>query len=269
LTVPEAGKAIKLVYAYYPNFKTEDPSLMVKVWADSFANKSYSQVETAIIYYVHAGHTFPPGIADVLKIFNDTEKLDSPESLGALEAWNLVSQALHNGIYGYQEEYAKLPPLIQETLGAASILKEWAMLDEQEVQTVVASNFQRSYRAKQASYEERLKIPEAIRTALRGNTQQGLQSIGDIIKPLASAAPKALEAPKMLAYTDRDAWQYIKDKGYTIPTDFGIHYAKSMPDMPWQEALDRAEENWQRAMKTDGGEEAAVCKPMPGNVSAG
>lgn len=67
------------------------------------------------------------------------------------------------GLYNAREEYDKLPPVVQCVVGSSSQLKEWAMMDAETVQSVVASNFQRSYMARAERERERMALPSAVR----------------------------------------------------------------------------------------------------------
>ena len=65
------------------------------------------------------------------------------------EAWSLVAKALSRGIYNAREEFEKLPEDIQRIIGSAGQIHDWAMMDERDVQTVIASTFKRAWRARQ------------------------------------------------------------------------------------------------------------------------
>ena len=89
-------------------------------------------------------------------------------SRNAMSAWALVSKACSNGIYGYREEFAKLPPEVQRAVGAPEVLREWAMMESDTVQSVIASNFQKNYRATQERQKELEKLPQNVRDMLAG-----------------------------------------------------------------------------------------------------
>ena len=97
--------------------------------------------------------------------------LTAPATLSETEAWALVSKAIRNGIYGYQEEYDKLPPTVRAAVGRPEQLKEWAMMDVGETESVVASNFMRGFRTVQKRDRETAMIPESVRTLISGVTQ--------------------------------------------------------------------------------------------------
>ena len=84
----------------------------------------------------------------------------------------MVSKACSNGIYGYREEFAKLPPEVQRAVGAPEQLREWAMMDSDTVQSVVASNFQRNYRASQTRAREQAKLPPNVLQMIAGVSER-------------------------------------------------------------------------------------------------
>ena len=93
-------------------------------------------------------------------------KLTAPNEMTEQEAWSLVLKALSNGTYGSQKEFDKLPPVLQRLVGSPNQLKEWALMDSDTVNSVVASNFQRSYRARAANEREFLALPSDVRQAM-------------------------------------------------------------------------------------------------------
>jgi hypothetical protein len=87
------------------------------------------------------------------------------------EAWGYVAKALSRSGYYAQEEFEKLPEQIQRVVGSANQLRDWAMVDNDTLQTVVASNFQRSFRARAKNDKEYLAIPSGIRQTIEQLTQ--------------------------------------------------------------------------------------------------
>ena len=68
------------------------------------------------------------------------------EGMNEAEAWGLISKAIRNGLYGAKEEFAKLPPELQRLVGTPAQLREWAGMDSSTIQSIIASNVQRSFR---------------------------------------------------------------------------------------------------------------------------
>jgi hypothetical protein len=106
---------------------------------------------------------FPPSIGAIKAA---VVKVTQPEEMTEAEAWGLVSRAVSNGIYGSQKEFDALPPVLQRLVGSPNQLKEWAMMDADTVASVVASNFQRSYRARAANEREMLAMPSDVRQTM-------------------------------------------------------------------------------------------------------
>ena len=93
------------------------------------------------------------------------------------EAWGLVSRALRNSAYDSQREFDALPPRLQRLVGSPNQLREWAMLDADTVQSVIASNFQRSYRARTAADLAYAALPADVRALVNGTV--GAMALGE------------------------------------------------------------------------------------------
>ena len=84
----------------------------------------------------------------------------------------MVSKALTNGIYGWREEYDKLPPMVQRAVGRAENLREWAQMDAETVQSVIHSHFLRAYNAQSNKETKMRKLPENVRGLIEGVTRR-------------------------------------------------------------------------------------------------
>lgn len=169
MTLEQAGKIIGILQFNYPdtlkNLSDDALLLYVKQWHKFFEDDDYQIVEKAVRAYVTSStERFMPNVG---MIKEEIRKLTAPEGLSANEAWALVSKAMRNGTYGYREEYAKLPPAVQRAVGSAEQIHEWAVMDSETVQSVVASNFLKSYRTIQKREEELAKLPEGYRESMR------------------------------------------------------------------------------------------------------
>lgn len=164
----EAAKILSIMQTNYPDSfkgKTDEMVLAtINLWAQMFADDSANDVTAAVMAHIAADTgAFMPNVG---MIKNRLTKMRRPDELTEQEAWNLVQNALRNGIYGAKEEYEKLPPMVQRMVGSPSQLKEWAMMDADTVQSVVASNFQRSYKVRAASEREYMALPGDVRNAM-------------------------------------------------------------------------------------------------------
>lgn len=165
MTRKETATILAVLQTNYPeNFKGKSDAIMdamVNLWYGVFARDRYEVVQAAVMAYIQTStDRFMPNIG---MIREEIRKLTTPEGMSEAEAWGLVKNALRNGLYGYREEYAKLPPLVQRCVGSENTIREWAMMDVDSLDSVVASNFQRSYRAISKSEEEWAKLPPGAR----------------------------------------------------------------------------------------------------------
>jgi hypothetical protein len=147
VTQDETGRILSTISEVYPSFrKDRNIRATQAVWARIFANTPYSQVEQALLSYIATDAKGFPPVPGALN-----ERIHQARELAGLnenEAWMLVLRAISRGIYNSAEEFEKLPEDIRRIVGAPRQLYEWAFLDSHEVNTVIASNFKRSWRAR-------------------------------------------------------------------------------------------------------------------------
>ena len=173
MTFEQTRDILTLLQVEYPqSFAKMDGRMMqakLKLWAKEFEADDYRAVYAAVRAIMSAGNReFAPNIANIReKLYSYSERGELTEA----QAWALVSRACSNGIYGYEKEFAKLPPPVQKAVGRAEQLREWAMMDSETVQSVVASNFMRSYKIIAQRERELEKIPPAVRELLVGVTK--------------------------------------------------------------------------------------------------
>lgn len=164
----EAAQVISIMQANYPDsFKGQtDEMVMAKItlWAKMFEADNANEVTAAVMAHMATDtNRFMPPVG-VIK--DALLKLRQPEEMTEQEAWGYVAKALRNGIYGAQQEFDKLPPVIQRIVGSPNQLRDWAVMDADAVQSVVASNFQRSYRARAKNERETLALPESVKAVI-------------------------------------------------------------------------------------------------------
>lgn len=169
MTKKETAQILAVLQANYPDYFRDKSDEMreatVNLWHTCFERDPYPVVQAAVMAYIQTStDRFMPNVG---LIREQIRKLTEPEGLSEAEAWGLVKNALRNGLYGYHEEYAKLPPVVQRCLGSENTLREWAMMESDELDSVVASNFQRSYRAISKSEEEWAKLPPGFRDEMK------------------------------------------------------------------------------------------------------
>ncbi|MCM1059425.1 MAG: replicative helicase loader/inhibitor [Eubacterium sp.] len=162
----ETLQIMAILKTAYPNYYKGESDLeqAANLWTELFKDEDAAVVAAAVkVFIVNDEKGFPPVIGQIKTLVHN---LTSPKELTELEAWGLVNAALRNSLYNSENEYRKLPSVIQRIIGSPSVLREWAQNSSDEVQTVIASNFQRSYRARAKSEREFMALPQSTRDFL-------------------------------------------------------------------------------------------------------
>ena len=164
----ETLKIMAVLQAAYPNFykgmKAESAEGIVILWNLSFADDQYELVSAAVLAHINTNiNPFPPVIS---LIKNAIHTISHPQGMTEMEAWQRVKKSC--SIYDYQQEFERLPPILQRMVGSPPQLREWAIMDADELETVVGSNFMRSYKVRAASQKEYEMLPESVRNVAIG-----------------------------------------------------------------------------------------------------
>lgn len=157
----QTKKIIAVMMATFPNYHPVDLTATVNTWTIMLEEYSYEEVSMALKAFVTSdtsGFAPSPG-----QLIERIKTISTPQSLSETEAWLLVSKALRNGSYGAQEEFEKLPPIIQKCIGSPTQLRNWAQTKNESVENVIQSNFMRTYRTEVKRAEEIEKMPTEIK----------------------------------------------------------------------------------------------------------
>lgn len=149
---------------YYKGMTKKDAEGIVNLWTAMFADEPAGVVAMAVKAHI-AGDSkgFPPHIGAIKEAI---AKLMQPEMMTEQEAVALVLEATRNGTYDSEKEFDKLPPVLRRLVGSPAQIKEWAVMEAATVQSVVASNLQRSYREIAKREKEMLTLPSDIRASM-------------------------------------------------------------------------------------------------------
>lgn len=132
------AKGMKAVYAE-PSFISDKDAF--DVWYALLGDLDYAIVSQATQDYMKSCSKTPRP-ADIR---NRCEELTRGDELTEAEAWALVSKAIRNGNYHAQEEFEKLPPLVQRAVGSYEQIAIWAG-DSGYKELVESSNFMKVYK---------------------------------------------------------------------------------------------------------------------------
>lgn len=170
MTLEETSKILAVIKKEYPHaFKdlTQQEKMdKVAFWQEMFAEDDYGVVGAAVKAYIATDTTgYAPIVGQLKELIR---KLTQPEQMSEQEAVNLILRAAAHSIYCSEEEYERLPPICQRLVGSPAKLKQWAMMDADTVNSVVASNLMRSYKAIAQKEKEYQALPSNVKAVLEG-----------------------------------------------------------------------------------------------------
>ena len=174
MTRDDMKKILAVINSSFPNWKIENISLTIDTWFNFLGHYTYEEVNKAVQTYVLSDSTgFAPSIGQINNLINTINETISGE-LTEMEAWNMVAKALRRSGWHAEEEFAKLPPTIQRAVGSAQMLHNWG-LDENYNESVVMSNFQRSYRAVVEQAKQIRRMPLDIQHMIQEKQNEKLR----------------------------------------------------------------------------------------------
>ena len=222
MNLQETKSMLEVLQAAFPTFyrgmTNEELLRIIKLWQMMFEKETCSDVMNAVYALISTKiDNFPPTIGAVKE---QIVKIKQPQQMSEMEAWSLVNKACRNGSYAATEEFNKLPETVQRAIGSADQLRVWAQMDEETVNSVVASNFMRAYKTKQAQKKEMDMLPNevknymgAVAEKMKLESKEEKKAVGTGLKPLS------LEAPKDMQYVKPPEDLVQKREVYQVPSD--------------------------------------------------
>lgn len=160
MTEKEVRQLLAMTQAVYPNYNPPSREAAVNAWLMCLSEYDNNVVMAAFKAYMTTNTSgFAPAPGQLIEIL---QTLTQPSELNELEAWSLVRQALKNCNYNSEQEFAKLPTIIQKTVGTPQQLRIWAS-DTEFNENVASSNFIKTYRTEVKRAAELNKMPEDVR----------------------------------------------------------------------------------------------------------
>lgn len=160
MTRKDVKKLLAMIQATYPNYKPEDEQAAVNAWCIALEEYNENAIALAFKAYMTtdtSGFAPSPG-----QLIAKMQAVKSPQELSELQAWELVRSTLNRCGYYAEEEFAKLPELVQKAVGSPGQLRTWAT-DENFEESVASSNFMRCYRSELARKKEVERMPESVK----------------------------------------------------------------------------------------------------------
>ena len=168
MTFTEMSDVLAIIGAVYPRFyanlSENDVKAMTNAWLSFFADDDASLVSDAVKAFIASDTKgFPPVVREKLDVINQAVH---GFELTPQTAWGLVKRAMKDSAYHSAEQFAELPEVVQEVVGSPSQLHEWAVSNDGVSESVIASNFQRSFAARAAVHKEIRMMPGDVRARI-------------------------------------------------------------------------------------------------------
>ena len=203
MTSNEIVKVLELLetaYGVKKFYADTNKEKVIWLWSVMFRDDDPVEVNRAVINCISTS-PYAPAISDIKTRMAEDRMAGQ---MTEMEAWNLVRKAVINSNSNEeaQKEFDRLPPIIQKVLGDKSPLRSWRKIDDDDFETVTASNFMRSYSTwakREAGY---YAMPEQLQQSQKWRIE----------------APKqeALPAPEKLKY-EKPEWMIRREeKGLPI-----------------------------------------------------
>lgn len=149
----ETNKILAMIAAVYPSInKDRGPDLLSEIWHNAFESVPFEIMNRAVVaFFVRDTKGFPPVPGMINAIIAETIEMNE---ITEEEAWELVSHAASRGTYNSREEFNRLPDKVKEIVHSPQQLYDWAQLDANTFNTIVAAEFRRTWRTRQQKKKE-------------------------------------------------------------------------------------------------------------------
>jgi len=175
LTKTETAKIMAVLQGNYPRYYAgmdlETKRQAANLWADMLGEYPYELVMRATEAVI-AANKFPPTVAEVIEKIN---AIKNGPGMTELEAWGYVSRAVRSSAYHAREEWEKLPEDLRRIV-SPDLLRSWAMVEADNAETVLQSNFLRTFREAQARRKAYDALPGSVKAYMAriGGNADGL-----------------------------------------------------------------------------------------------
>lgn len=167
MTAKEFGFLADAIKTYFPRDNVLPTENAMRLWYSELKDIPYQLAHLALQKYV-CTNKFAPTIADIREQVAELNN-QNEEELNETVAWSLVLNAIRHSAYYSNEEFEKLPPVVQRAVSSPRQLREWAILENADgkTMTVIQSNFQRAFRVEQQRERERSKLSPDVLKLMR------------------------------------------------------------------------------------------------------
>ena len=168
MTKTDVLKIISMLEVAYPQhysrLSQEQLQNQIMLWSDLLEDEDANIIANTVkIMIKNDSSPFPPTVG---QICSKAQDLFQPKGMTEQQAWNHISRAIRNGNYHAREEWENLPEEVQEMCSPNDI-RDWASMDTSQVQTVVSSNWQRSFKVREKARQEYNRLPNKTKELIK------------------------------------------------------------------------------------------------------
>ena len=176
MTNEEFKILLKTMKALYPKEDFLKDEYAANLWYEALCDLSYNDLAKAVMLHVQSSDFLPT----IHSLREQVVKLAPKEAESYMtegEFFALVDRAVRNSLYHAEDEFNRLPPLVQRTIGSHEALAALGMVDEETFQTVTRGQLLASYRAVVKSYKEELKYSPQLQADIDRARQISMQTV--------------------------------------------------------------------------------------------
>lgn len=154
--------AMMAIYSSHYQRPEESLRIMSAGWLLVLEDYTYEEASIGLKWFARSDKRgFPPAPGQIIDGITKAREAYSPGSvMDEGEAWSLVYKAIQDSSYHSEEQFAKLPPVVQRAVGSSSVLRQMAA---EENLSVTRGQFARSYQQAVARTREESSMPPEVK----------------------------------------------------------------------------------------------------------
>ena len=173
MTKEDVRKILMILDATFASFNVSNPESMVDAWYYMLQDFSTDEILMGLKTYITTqGSAYAPSVSELIAMTRKPQELTQLEEV---DAWAQVRKAIKRGIYHSKEDFDQLPEEAKKVVARPEQLCEWAQLPSEEIDTVVRSNFRRSYEIMQKRTAEIAAMPKEVRQLIQETTAKQIE----------------------------------------------------------------------------------------------
>lgn len=170
MTRDETYSTLRILQAAYPNFyrgmKKPQAEDVINLWSTMFSKEDVGLVTYALYQLIETHNGYPPTIADVKGKIKELVSVATGEKTDE-ELWQVLREAICNGLYGSESTFNALPELLQRYVGSPGRLRDMASGDVSTLDTVVHGQFLKQIPVLRKRQEYERDMPPTLQVAIR------------------------------------------------------------------------------------------------------